>query len=264
MDFKSLYQCFCSIVLCSSAGLIVQNTHAAAYSLCSEQRTADLILKFKLSPQSVHESYPSYTSCIVLADQKQLLAITQPVDIQEEGSADYDLNLYLIDPAGHQIIKHYTETYSTSSDAHIFEGIQFDPNAYSRSEHHQMVGLSYQHGHLGGDSYTLKELKLFELNAHHDIRLVLNNFRTDFEGGSRPYSQCDGGGMYTRSKILLIPQNTLSHGLNDFKLKETVDREETDPNTCKVHKTTQHKTHQLQFNGEKYLFEHLDFLDFGI
>ena len=41
-------------------------------------------------------------------------------------------------------------------------------------------------------------------------------------------------------------------------------REETNKKTCKLNKTNQSKTHYMRFNGKKYDFKHLNFLDYGI
>ncbi len=232
------------------------------YQLCSEQQTQQLIKQFSLKQIQSSEEYPSYSSCLTLNAQQKLIAISNPVHTQSD-YADYDLNLYLIDAQKQQILKKYKESQSTASDGAHFENMQFDSNPFSISNAKQLIGLRFQHGHLGSDSFTIKELKLFELDTQNNMRLVLSNFRTDFEGGTRPNSKCQDS-LYTNSKVLLIPQKSTTNGLNDFKIKENVFRQEPNKNSCKVKKINQSKIHYMRFDGKKYRFEHLNFLDYGI
>lgn len=232
------------------------------YQLCSKQQKVQLIKQFSLKQIQSSEEYPSYSSCVVLNAQQKLIAISNPIHTESD-YADYDLNLYLIDTQKQQILKKYKESQSTASDAAHFENMQFDTNPFSTSNAKQLIGLRFQHGHLGSDSFTIKELKLFELDTQNNMRLVLDSFRTDFEGETRPHFKCQDG-LYTNSKVLLIPQQSTTNGLNDFKIKETVFRQEPNENSCKVKKINKSKTHYMRFDGKKYDFKHLNFLDYGI
>ena len=232
------------------------------YQLCSQQQKLQLIKQFSLKQILNNEEYPSYSSCVALNAQQKLIAISNPLHTESD-YADYDLSLYLIDNQNQRILKKYKDIHSIDSDAAHFENMQFDSNPFSTSNAKQLIGLRFQHGHLGSDSFTIKELTLFELDTKNNIRKVLGGFRTDFEGGTRPNFKCQDG-LYTHSKVLLIPQQSTTNGMNDFKIKESVFRQEPNENSCKVKKINRSKTHYMRFDGKKYDFKHLNFLDYGI
>nr|WP_234623010.1 hypothetical protein [Acinetobacter guillouiae] len=109
--------------------------------------------------------------------------------------------------------------------------------------------------------YTIRELKLFQINAAK-VQLVLDNFMTNFSGGNTP-SRCETD-VQTETQILLNPLKQQSHGLADIQLTEKSERITLDEKNCKTHRIVKKQSHIMKFDGKKYRFKHLNFLDFGI
>ena len=265
MTFMRRLFYFCCIAICIFIFLpfsyAQQKNIQNNYSRCSETQTLQLIDKLKLiSPEQRDTRYPTFERCIKLDQNRQLIAISQPLHMPS-GYADYDLNLYLIDTASSKILNHYTYPKTISSDASQFENLKFDINPYSKTPHTHVIGLALTYGHSGGMYYTIRELKLFQINAAK-VQLVLDNFMTNFSGGNTP-SRCETD-VQTETQILLNPLKQQSHGLADIQLTEKSERITLDEKNCKTHRIVKKQSHIMKFDGKKYRFKHLNFLDFGI
>jgi len=256
---NQLFYLYCMILL---AFLYTQPTHAQNfYSNCSETLTQQLIQKFNLNTQqNLDVRYPVFQTCLTISKHQQIIAISNPVAMQSD-FADYDLNLYLIDTASSKILNHYTYPKTISSDTSQFENLKFDINPYSKTPHTHVIGLALTYGHSGGMYYTIRELKLFQINAAK-VQLVLDNFMTNFSGGNTP-SRCETD-VQTETQILLNPLKQQSHGLADIQLTEKSERITLDEKNCKTHRIVKKQNHIMKFDGKKYHFKHLNFLDFGI
>ncbi|MEK7739567.1 MAG: hypothetical protein AAB326_06000, partial [Pseudomonadota bacterium] len=55
-----------------------------------------------------------------------------------------------------------------------------------------------------------------------------------------------------------------SHGLADIQLTEKTERITLNEKNCSTHRIVKRQRHIMKFDGKKYRFEHLNFLDFGI
>jgi hypothetical protein len=175
--------------------------------------------------------------------------------------ADYDLNLYLIDTSSSKILNHYTYPKTISSDASQFENLKFDINPYSKTPHTHVIGLALTYGHLGIIDYTIREIKLFKI-SNQQMQLVLDRFRTNYSASERP-SICENNAQ-TETQILLHPLKQQSHGLADIQLTEKSERITLDEKNCKTHRIVKKQSHIMKFDGKKYRFKQLKFLDFGI
>ena len=256
-----------SYVLCLLVLLSIFSSYVLAapkYQLCTDQQTQKLIHQFKLNIIKEKDSYNTYTSCLNLNKNQQIIAISQPIIVNKnEGYAEYDLQLYLIDAYTHQILHHYIDQIGLGSDAAVLNQIKFDINAYSTVKDKNMIGLKIFHEHLGEMSFNFQNLYLFNISKKQGIQLILENFMTNFQGNNRP-STCDGKGISTQYQVYITPTTTLSYGLNDLILKENLNRQETQTKNCKTKTIKKQRSHHLKFNGKQYQFQHLEFLDYGI
>ncbi|WP_303577046.1 hypothetical protein [Acinetobacter guillouiae] len=257
--FNQLFYLYCMILL---AFLYTQPTHAQnLYSNCSETLTQQLIQKFNLNTQqNLDARYPVFQTCLTISKHQQIIAISNPVAMQSD-FADYDLNLYLIDTASSKILNHYTYPKTISADASQFENLKFDINPYAKTPHTHVIGLALTYGHLGRIDYTIREIKLFKI-SNQQMQLVLDKFMTNYSAGERP-SLCENNAQ-TETQILLNPLKQQNHGLADIQLTEKSERITLDEKNCKTHRIVKKQSHIMKFDGKKYRFKHLNFLDFGI
>jgi len=265
MTFMRRLFYFCCIAICIFIFLpfsyAQQKNIQNNYSRCSETQTLQLIDKLKLiSPEQRDTRYPTFERCIKLDQNRQLIAISQPLHMPS-GYADYDLNLYLIDNASEKILNHYHYPMKISSDNHQFENLKFDINPYSKTPHTHVIGLALTYGHLGRIDYTISEIKLFKI-SNQQMQLVLDKFMTNYSAGERP-SLCENNAQ-TETQILLHPLKQNSHGLADIQLTEKTERITLNEKNCSTHRIAKKQRHIMKFDGKKYRFEHLNFLDFGI
>jgi hypothetical protein len=240
----------------------IQSTHAQdVYSRCTEPQTKQLIQKFNLNTQqNLDPLYPVFQTCLTIRKHQQIIAISNPVPMQS-GFADYNLNLYLIDPASSKILNHYTYPKIISSDAGQFENLKFDIHHFSTDNATPVIGLALTYGHLGRIYYTIREIKLFKI-SNQQMQLVLDKFMTNYSAGERP-SICENNAQ-TETQILLHPLKQNSHGLADIQLTEKTERITLNEKNCSTQRIVKKQRHIMKFDGKKYRFEHLNFLDFGI
>lgn len=235
----------------------VQNT----YSRCSETQTQQLVNKLKaISPQQKDTRYPTFESCINLDQNRQLIAMSQPIHMPS-GYADYNLDLYLIDNTSEKILNHYHYPMKITSDIGQYENLQFDIHRFSTDNATPVIGLALTHRHLGRTDITIREIKFFKIN-NHQLHLVLDKFMTNYSASERP-SMCENN-KQIETQILLHPLKQNSHGLADLQLTEKTERITLDEKNCSTQRIVKKQRHIMKFDGKTYRFKHLKFLDVGI
>jgi hypothetical protein len=256
---------FCCIAvyvsMFSSLSYAQQTNVQSTYSRCAETQSQQLIDKLKLISQQQRDTrYPTFESCIKLDQNQQLVAISQPLHMPS-GYADYNLDLYLIDNTSEKILNHYHYPMKISSDIGQYENLQFDIHRFSTDNATPVIGLALTYRHLGRIDITIREIKLFKI-TNHQLQLVLDKFMTNYSGNERP-SMCENN-KQTETQILLHPLKQSSHGLADIQLTEKAERIELNEENCSTQRIMKKQRHIMKFDGKKYRFEHLKFLDFGI